>query len=357
MKNVLKGWFVIFFVLGLSQVHAQERGRFKKTPKINQPKTSVQPESNGPSPSTSNEDFKVQTSGLRFQSQFEPAKPLNPVVSEDTITLDEGDLDIVEVIDSMLIGDEFVKVAEYYQIWDSRNIDPYHINPLEFDDPIELQLYNPQLDEFWNLPLDKTHITSQFGPRWGRWHQGSDLNLDTGDPIYTTFDGVVRISALDGRGYGRFVVVRHHNGLETLYGHMSKQLVESGDQIKAGDLIGLGGSTGRSTGPHLHFEVRYEGNPFDPRNIFDWTKQEIIGERYLLTSKVWDHLRGGKSYKGEYEAGEKPTYTRSVLHTVKKGETLSSIAAKYGLTVSALAKKNRLSARSTLRVGQKIRVR
>lgn len=354
----MSGLFIgLLMSLLVQPSQAQERGRIKKTPKINQPKLPAKEPTTTPTQANPEDEFKVQTSGLRFQSQFEPAKPLNPVVNEDTVSLDEGELDVVEIVDSMLIGDEFVKVAGYYAVWDSKVVDPYGINPLEFDEPIELRLYNPSVDEFWNLPLDKTHVTSHFGPRWGRWHQGTDLDLETGDPIYTTFDGVVRISAWDGRGYGRFVVVRHHNGLETLYGHMSKQLVESGDQVKAGDLLGLGGSTGRSTGPHLHYEIRFEGNQFDPRNIFDWPKQEIIGERFLLTSKVWDHLRGGRSYKGEYEAGEKAAYTRSVLHTVKRGETLSSIASKYRTTATAIAQKNRISTRSTLRIGQKLRVK
>ncbi|GAB2771113.1 hypothetical protein GCM10027275_12300 [Rhabdobacter roseus] len=340
--------------------NAQERGKFKKNPQIKQSGTNTHtPNPNFPAvePQASPEaDFKVETSTINFQSQFEPAKPLNPVVSEDTSTIDEGETSVLEVVDSMMVGDEWVKIADYYVIWDSRTIDPYNMNPLEFDETIDLKLYDPAENRFWNLPLEGARTTSNFGFRWGRWHNGTDLNLDTGDPIYSTYDGMVRIVAWDGSGYGRFVMVRHYNGLETLYGHMSKPMVESGQMVKAGDLLGLGGSTGRSTGPHLHYENRYEGNPFDPKHIFDWENQQIRSDHFLLTARVWDHLRG-RSSKSEYEAGDKPAYSRTLLHKVRSGETLSSIASRYGLSASALAKKNHISLRSTLRVGQKLRVK
>jgi murein DD-endopeptidase MepM/ murein hydrolase activator NlpD len=168
---------------------------------------------------------------------------------------------------------------------------------------------------------------------------------------------MVRIVAFNGSGYGKFVLVRHYNGLETLYGHMSQQLVESGQMVKAGQVLGLGGSTGRSTGSHLHYENRYEGNAFDPRNIFDWDNKQIRSDHFMLTSSVWKHLRG-KSSKSEFEAGDAHvSQSRSVLHKVRSGDTLSSIAGKYGVSISAIAKRNRISTRSTLRLGQKLRIK
>ncbi|WP_025761909.1 M23 family metallopeptidase [Dyadobacter tibetensis] len=357
MKNKIFVGILSLTCLLTWNVQAQERGKFKNNPKINQAGVN-----NNEGPTTkevpqTEDEYKTVTSGLRFQNAFEPVKPLNPVVSEDTITLDEGEPELVEVVDSLLVADDWVKAAEYYAIWDPRVINPYGLSPLEFDEPVELTLYNESINQLWSTPMERTPTTSQFGYRWGRWHNGTDLDLDTGDSVRTTFDGMVRIVAYDGSGYGRFIVVRHYNGLETLYGHLSKQLVESGQTVKAGEVIGLGGSTGRSTGSHLHYENRYEGNPFDPRNIFDWPNRQVRSPHFTLTPDVWNHLRG-KSSKSEFESGDAPAaYDRSILYRVRSGDTLSSIASKYGISVSALARKNRISTRSTLRIGQKLRVK
>ncbi|QRQ99486.1 M23 family metallopeptidase [Dyadobacter sandarakinus] len=345
---------IVCLISGNTQ--AQERGKFKKNPKINQSGNNANEGPTSISTPQPEDEYQVETSNLKFQSQFEPVKPLNPVVHEDTTTIDEGETEVVEVVDSVLVADEWVKAAEYYVIWDARTINPYGLSPLEFDEPVDLTLYDPAVNRMWSTPLTDTKPTSQFGYRWGRWHNGSDLDLETGDSVRSTYDGMVRIVAWDGSGYGRFIVVRHYNGLETLYGHLSKQLVESGQLVKAGEVIGLGGNTGRSTGSHLHYENRYEGNPFDPRNIFDWDNKAIRAEHFMLTSNVWNHLRG-KSNRSEFESGDAPAYTRSVLHRVRSGETLSSIASRYGVSISTIAKRNRISARSTLRIGQKLRIK
>jgi murein DD-endopeptidase MepM/ murein hydrolase activator NlpD len=358
MKGKIVGFLLMMVCLLAGNAQAQERGKFKKNPKINQAgKPAATPNFPTAEPRREPEaEFQIETSNIQFQSQFEPVKPLNPVVSEDTATIDEGEISVLEVVDSMLVGDDWVKIADYFVIWDARTIDPYSINPVDFDETVDLKLYDPKENHLWNLPLDKTRTTSNFGFRWGRWHNGTDLDLDTGDPVYATYDGMVRIVAVDGSGYGRFVVIRHYNGLETLYGHLSKPMVESGQLVKAGEVIGLGGSTGRSSGPHLHYENRYEGNPFDPRHIFDWENQQIKSDHFLLTGHVWDHLRG-KSLKSDYESGDKPIISRTMLHKVRSGETLTSIAGRYGMSASVLARKNRISTRSTLRVGQKLRVK
>ncbi len=337
---------------------AQERGKFKKNPKINQ---SGNNSNEGPTKAGTpqiEDEYQVETSGLKFQNQFEPVKPLNPVVSEDTSTVDEGEIEVVEVVDSLQVADDWVKAAEYYVIWDSRTINPYGLSPLEFDEPVELKLFDDAENRKWNNPLDMIRVTSNFSYRWGRWHNGTDLDLDTGDSVRSTFDGMVRIVAYDGSGYGKFVLVRHYNGLETLYGHMSKQMVESGQLVKAGEVLGLGGNTGRSTGSHLHFENRYEGNPFDPRHIFDWDSKTIRSDKFMLTSSAWNHLRG-KSTKSEFESGDAVpvAQSRSVLHKVRSGDTLSSIAGRYGVSINSIAKKNRISTRSTLRLGQKLRIK
>ncbi|GAB3996404.1 hypothetical protein GCM10028807_38860 [Spirosoma daeguense] len=331
---------------------AQERGRFKNNLRIT-PKNQEKPNNTVvEQPQKADDQFEQETPQLRFNSQFEPKKELNPVVSEDTSQIDQGETSVVEVIDSVLVGTEWVKIADYYAVWDSRTVDPYNINPLEFDEAIDIKLYDPPANRYWSSPLDEGKMTSNFGYRWGRWHAGVDLDLETGTPVYTAFDGIVRVVGWDGNGWGRYVLVRHYNGLETLYGHMSKQTVETGQLVKAGDQVGLGGSTGRSFGSHLHFETRYEGNPFSPLNIYSFPENTVNSDHFLLTSSVWDYLRGGRPSS---DGGSRPRLKRTVLHRVRSGETLSSIADRYGMSVSTLKRKNHISG-SRLRPGQKLRV-
>ncbi|MDB5240800.1 MAG: peptidase [Spirosoma sp.] len=331
---------------------AQERGRFKNGLRI-MPKN--QPGTTSPVVEQSLKGeglFEQEPAHLRYNNQFEPKKKLNPVVSEDTSQIDQGETSVVEVIDSVLVGTEWVKIADYYAVWDSRTIDPYNINPLEFNEAIDIKLYDPPANRFWSAPLAEGKMTSNFGYRWGRWHTGTDLDLETGEPVYAAFDGIVRVVGWDGNGYGRYVLLRHYNGLETLYGHMSKQTVETGQLIKAGDQLGLGGNTGRSYGAHLHFETRYEGNPFSPLNIYSFPANTINSDHFVLTGNVWDYLRGGRSSDDSF----KPKFKRTVLHKVRSGETVSSIASRYGMSVSALTRKNHLSSRARVRPGQKLRV-
>ncbi len=356
MRKTAVRWLLAVGCLWLTvPTQAQERGRFKNNVKIT-PKTQ-----NKPNPPASelekelNGADQLETSQLRFNNQFEPKKELHPVVSEDTSLINQGETSVVEIIDSMLIGNEWVKIADYYAVWDSRQIDPYNINPLEFNEAIDLKLYDPPANRFWSAPLNEGKLTSNFGYRWGRWHTGADLDLETGDPVYAAFDGIVRVVGWNGNGYGRYVLVRHYNGLETLYGHLSKQTVETGQLVKAGDQLGLGGNTGRSYGAHLHFETRYEGNPFSPLTIYSFPANTINSDHFLLTASVWDYLRGGRSASSSEGSSSRPHFKRTVLHRVRSGETLSSIASRYGMSVTALRRKNHMSS-SRLRPGQKLRV-
>jgi len=355
MKKTATQWLLAIGCLCLPlMARAQERGRFKNNLRIT-PKNGTTP-NNPVSEQTRKEEeqYEQETTQLRFNTQFEPKKELNPVVSEDTSQIDQGETSVVEIIDSVQVGDEWVKIADYYAVWDSRTIDPYNINALEFNEAIDIKLYDPPANRYWSAPLNVGKMTSNFGYRWGRWHTGTDLDLETGDPVYVAFDGIVRVVGWDGNGYGRYVLVRHYNGLETLYGHMSKQTVETGQLVKAGDQLGLGGNTGRSFGAHLHFETRYEGNPFSPLNIYSFPENTINSDHFLLTGSVWDYLRGGRS--SESSSGSRPRFKRTVLHRVRSGETLGSIASRYGMSVSALTRKNHISSRSRIRPGQKLRV-
>ena len=132
------------------------------------------------------------------------------------------------------------------------------------------------------MPTTHTKITSKCGPRWRRMHNGLDIKVYIGDTIRAAFDGRVRMVKYERRGYGKYVVIRHDNGLETIYGHLSKQIVDEDQYVKAGDPIGLGGNTGRSTGSHLHFETRFLGEVINPEFMFDFPNQDIVADSYLF---------------------------------------------------------------------------
>ena len=146
--------------------------------------------------------------------------------------------------------------------------------------PDEINLRLPSDSGAFCFPVKNTK-TSNYGWRWNRGHHGVDIALRTGDPVHAAFDGTVRIAARMG-GYGNCVVLRHPNGLETLYGHLSKINVRHGQPVKAGDVIGHGGSTGNSTGPHLHFECRFLYQTFDPEWLLDFEHYGLRTHRLHL---------------------------------------------------------------------------
>ena len=199
----------------------------------------------------------------------------------------------------------------------------------------------------FHMPTPSTKITSPFGPRWRRMHNGLDLKVNIGDTIVAAFDGKVRIVKYERRGYGKYVVIRHDNGLETVYGHLSKQLVEENQLVKAGEVIGLGGNTGRSTGSHLHFETRFLGIAINPIYMFDFPKQDIVADTYTF-----------RRTQGPKRAGSHDTQVADGTiryHKVKGGDTLSRIAKLRGVSVSTLCKLNRIKPTTTLRIGQVLR--
>ena len=233
---------------------------------------------------------------------------------------------------------------------------PAHLNPglaIDLDNPASY-LYpewsNEYVHKFENvvlpdtvvismkgycMPTDSTRITDKYGyrPRRGRAHLGLDVKVKIGDTIRAAFDGKVRISRYERRGYGHYLVIRHPNGLETVYGHLSKKLVNENDIVHAGDPIALGGNTGRSTGSHLHFETRILGNAINPALMFDFPNQKAATDYYVYQKN-----------------------TREVYYKVKSGDTLSKIAIKNETSVANLCKLNGISKNTVLRIGQTLRV-
>lgn len=211
----------------------------------------------------------------------------------------------------------------------------------------------------FSYPLTSMSLTtSKFGyrRRFGRMHYGVDLKVNIGDTIRSAFDGKVRIVDFERKGYGHYVVIRHPNGLETVYGHLSKKLAKEGQIVRAGEPIGLGGNTGRSTGPHLHFETRFMGIPINPEDIIDFDRGVPLKEQYVFIKKHTHQSHTGTTYASKRRASSKSNGSNIKVHKIKKGDTLSGIAAKYGTSVAKLRKLNGLSAKSTLRAGKSIRV-
>jgi murein DD-endopeptidase MepM/ murein hydrolase activator NlpD len=336
---------VLFLLCFSAQTYGQERKKFKKSPKIKAPviKKDTTPQ---PPQEVEDEEPPIDDGTPESVSDFAPVK-VPSIVSEDTTTLDEGTLSVVEVSEEIKVDCVWVKVAEYYAIWDSRNVNPYKIDPTKFEDTVVINLYDQAKGQMWAPPLAQTHITSNFGFRGYRWHYGTDLELDTGDPVRAAFDGIVRIVRFDAGGWGNYVLLRHYNGLETLYAHLSRQDVEVGQLVKAGDPIGLGGSTGRSSGPHLHLEIRYQGNAINPVSIYDFTENALISPVFTLTPEHFAYFGTQK----------KAVVRRTLYHTVRSGDNLGKIARRYGVSVSYICKLNRISTKTVLKPGRKLRVK
>lgn len=203
------------------------------------------------------------------------------------------------------------------------------------------------------MPTPNRKITSSFGPRRRRMHNGLDVKVYIGDTIVAAFDGKVRIVKFERRGYGKYVVIRHDNGLETVYGHLSKQLVEPDQYVKAGEIIGLGGNTGRSTGSHLHFETRFLGVAINPIYLFDFPNQDVVADSYTFVrnkSSRSSSARGTLASRGGASDDGTVKY-----HKVRSGDTLSRIASKRGVSITTLCKLNRINKTTILRIGQVLR--
>ncbi len=246
--------------------------------------------------------------------------------------------------------------ADLYEDWNNR----YAHRATDLPDSLRISLRH------FCMPTTNRVITSNFGARWGRQHKGLDIKVYIGDTIRSAFSGKVRIVNYERRGYGKYVVIRHDNGLETIYGHMSKHLVEENQEVRAGDPIGLGGNTGRSTGSHLHFETRLCGVALNPALMFDFRNQDVVDDYYMFRKDTYEsesaeanRLRGvaGSSAMDDDQdvADRSDKAIRSAatrFHKVSRGETLYSIARKRGTSVNAICKLNHITKRTKIRPGQ-----
>lgn len=230
-------------------------------------------------------------------------------------------------------GCEISDMPEEYDIWSDSKINPYQVDLVNMKDTVTLDLSG-------YCPPSMKYVTSDFGFRRWRYHYGIDLKVEKNDSVSCAFDGVVRLTRYDRRGYGYYILVRHFNGLETLYGHLNNILVNPGDTIRSGSIIGLGGSTGRSTGYHLHFETRYLGNPINPHDLIDFESQTVKFDKFQLSANNFQ-------YKKEI--------SKRRYWTIRRGDTLGRIAMRTGVSVSRLCSLNGIRRSSLLRVGRKLR--
>ena len=255
--------------------------------------------------------------------------------------------------------------------WTNDYPDPYRVSLESL--PGEIGLWVVDSLSQYRCP-NQTKVYSKFGYRHGRRHQGADLPLQTGTPVYAAFDGKVRLAKYY-KAYGNLVIVRHENGLETFYAHLSKILVSENDWVSAGSIVGLGGSTGRATGPHLHFETRYRGYAFDPEWLIDFSTGELrhrfftLRKRYLNASSNYvpedeqeeiDIIEGDTKDKVEAEKkaeAERKAAAEAQYHTIRQGDTLGALARRYHTTVKKLCQLNGISERTVLRIGKRLRVK
>lgn len=277
----------------------------------------------------------------------------------------------VEVIDTIDTADKFVKIVLYADnTWEQIELDRPHVDEEDFQEnwdnakihaykgldlniPDEIELILRDSINSYCAPITGI-VRSGFKFRRRREHKGTDIPLTVGDPIRAAFDGKVRIvmTSRSTGGYGNLVVIRHSNGLETYYGHLSKHNVKENDIVKAGEIIGYGGNTGRSTGPHLHFETRFMGQPFDPERIINFATGELRQDKFILKKhyfSIYSHY--GMTDEESIDASKRK------IHVIRSGDNLGSIARKYGTTVKNICKLNGFSQNKILRIGQRIIVR
>ena len=320
------------------------------------------------SPSTLNTTIKPKTF-FAFNSVNPDEKPIKDdgkkkiVKRDDTIKMAINPLALVNTTDEHEVEEVDSLLAfpsnDLYSSWDTTVIHPYSFAESFKQDSAIVHLTEPT-DCGFVLPFNG-NVTSEFGWRKRRPHYGTDIDLETGDTVMAAFDGMVRIAKLN-RSYGNVVIIRHKNGLETVYAHLSKILVEAGQMIEAGQQLGLGGNTGHSFGSHLHFEMRYLGQAVDAEDFIDFATGTLKKNECMITKADVEtkydlralHSRQKKDLNLARVTGSKSKYGKTI--TVKKGDTLGRIAQRNHTTIKAICKKNGIKQTKVLRLGQKLKV-
>ena len=260
------------------------------------------------------------------------------ILQETGISIDEDEtisLDSLMNLTALgLIDSTVIPAAKLYNyVWNNLLVNPYQQRLVDMPDTV-------LIDFSQYCHPNKNVVTSNFGYRRGwEFHYGIDTRLKTGDSICSSFDGMVRI-VLRGRAYGNYVVIRHFNGLETVYAHLSKTFVKVNQIVHAGEIIALGGNTGRSTGPHLHYEIRYLGQPIPPRELIDFETYTAKYRKIDVSAHLFAYVRDLEQVR---------------FYTVRSGDTLSGISRKLGVSIDKICQLNSIRRTSVLRIGQRLR--
>lgn len=320
---------------------------------------------------TVNKTFKTLALTVLIALSSEPVFAQDLLARQAPVDRRAKRLDSVEVKALTERENTHTPAAQIYgDEWDNR----YAHRATELPDSFVINLRH------FCMPTPSRVITSDFGSRWGRQHKGLDIKVYIGDTIRSAFSGKVRIVRYEAKGYGNYIVIRHPNGLETIYGHLSKHLVTENQMVRAGEPIGLGGNTGRSTGSHLHFETRLCGVALNPALFFDFRNQDITGDHYVFLKDRYESdsqlatLERGKVNGGSYTRdqvyGEVGRYNEKaeeaatqnaantperVYYKVQNGETLASIAKKVGVSVDAICRLNGFRKDQRVKAGMIIR--
>ncbi len=265
----------------------------------------------------------------------------NPAAIVDTVETPDGTVILYKNFTWEFLQDEPVMMSReedstglFTAQWVNDQIFAYRIKPDSIRDTV---LMLASADRAFTMPY--------YGKLFRGFtytHKGLDIRLDRGDTIRAAFDGVVRYAKYNRGGFGNLVIIRHYNGLETYYGHLSKMNVKVNQVVKSGDPIALGGSTGRSRGPHLHFEVRYKDIPLDPFRLIDYDNQKLISNTFPVVKRVF--------YPDDHVAN-------TLVVRIKSGDTIGKLARKYRTSVKEICAMNKIRPNTTLRIGRSIRVR
>jgi murein DD-endopeptidase MepM/ murein hydrolase activator NlpD len=279
---------------------------------------------------------------------------------------------------------ELLDKAIFNDHWDTSQIFAYRsINLSDLPQTIELNLVDG-LGKYHSPIVGR--VSSKYGPRGRKNHNGTDISLKTGEPIYATFGGKVRYAQSNSGGFGNLVIIRHENGLETWYAHLSRCNVEVNDYVTAGAVIGFGGNTGKSNGSHLHYEIRYCDQTFDPERLIDFSTGDLRYMTFALEKSYFNiHSRASETLDEDFEGtvlaadGTGELTSEEILenieanakaqqakqkaasgpkyHSIKRGDTLGKIAARYGTSISKLCQLNNITRTTIIKAGSRLRIR
>ncbi len=271
----------------------------------------------------------------------------------------------------------FRRAEAYGEYWDTLNLFAYRgIGISNLPEQVELEVCDSLGLGFRAPTIGK--VISRYGIRGRRPHQGTDIKVALGQPVFAAWDGIVRYSRYNSGGFGNLVIIRHANGLETYYAHLSKRAVLVGQRVEAGEVIGLGGRTGRASALHLHFEVRWYDQSFDAERLVDFETGALRTHTFTLSKEYFSsRARAGadelsttdsvlmaatasaseQTHKNAVVLIPQELENQGVYHTVRSGDTLWSLARKHGTTVAAICDLNNITRNTTLRIGRTLQVK